>query len=267
MSTSSLRSPLLPLVLTFLLSAVAAACAGDAPHAIPTAPTADAGSDAAAVMLCPVVPAAVDPSALVDDFEHGGAGAPLIAGRSGAWYASHDATSDGIMVPDGLAAPEAIPGGRCGSRQALHITGSGFNDWGAVVALALHAAPNAAGVYEETPYDARARNYQGVSFFARVGETSVNTVRYAVSDQFARPEAGLCQIASNNCYSTYGIPLGSDLGTQWREFRIPWSGLSQLDFGVKGSDTGPDTTKIYDIQFTFPPHVVFDFWVDDMRFF
>ena len=264
-----LRFPSSPFLLALLIATVAPACAGDAPHPIVAAPTPDAGSptpDAGAVMVCPPVPAAVDPTALVDDFEHAGSGVPLIAGRSGAWYASHDATN-GIMQPDGLAMPEVIPGGRCASRQALHVTGSGFSDWGAVVALAMHSAPNSAGVYEEQPYDARARNYQGVSFFARVGETSVNTVRYAVSDQFARPEAGLCKLADNNCYSTYGIPLGSELGTQWREFRIPWTGLSQLDFGVKGGDTGPDTTKIYDIQFTFPPRVVFDLWIDDVRFF
>jgi hypothetical protein len=250
------------LVFSVLLAA-GLGCTDDHPSPIVITPTPDAGS----AMVCSPGAIVVDPTALLDDFEHvGSSGAPLIAGRSGGWYASHDTTKDGIMQPNGDAAPEAISGGRCDSRHALHVTGSGFNDWGAVISLAMHWGPNASGVYEEQPYDMRARNYQGLTFFARVGDTSINTVRFAVADQFARPEAGLCKLAENTCYSTYGVVLSRYLDTTWKEFRIPWTGLTQQDFGIKGGDTGPDPSKIYDIQFTLPPGVVFDLWVDDIRF-
>jgi hypothetical protein len=262
-------APAILWILLILLVTGATGCGDD--RANPNTPNPDAATptpDGGPVVTCPAEPSAIDPTALLDDFEHtGSSGAPLIAGRSGGWYASNDMTMEGIMQPLGDAMPEAIPGGRCGSRHAVHVTGSGFSDWGAVLSLAMHWGPNASGVYEEQPYDMRARNYQGVSFFARVGETSVNNIRYAVSDQFARPEAGLCNLADNSCYSTYGIVLNRDLDTQWKEFRIPWVGLTQEDFGIKGGDAGPDPSKIYDIQFTFPPRVVFDLWVDDVRFY
>jgi hypothetical protein len=122
-------------------------------------------------------------------------------------------------------------------------------------------------VYEEQPYDAQVRGYKGISFFARVGDTSTTAIRFAVSDQFARPEAGLCNLADNTCYSTYGIVLSHDLGTEWTQFQIPWTGLTQQDFGIKGGEAGPDASKLYDVQFTFPNRAVFDLWVDDIRFF
>jgi hypothetical protein len=249
-----------------LLATLSLACGASA---VPSTVT-DAGStaDVTPAMVCPPESSSVvDPTALLDDFEHTASGAPLISGRSGGWYASNDMTPGGIMQPNGDAAPELIPGGRCGSKHALHVTGSGFTEWGAVLALAMHWGPNASGVFEELPYDTAARGYKGISFFARVGETSTNFVRFAVSDQFARPEAGLCKVDDKTCYDTFGIVLNRDLGTTWKEFQIPWTGLSQLDFGVKGGLVGPDATKIYDIQFTFPNRAVFDFWVDDIRFY
>ena len=96
-----------PFVL-LILATTALACTDDHPSPIVVSPTPDAGS----AMVCSPE-AVVDPTALLDDFEHvGSSGAPLIAGRSGGWYASHDTTKDGIMQPNGDAAPEAIPGGR-----------------------------------------------------------------------------------------------------------------------------------------------------------
>jgi hypothetical protein len=211
----------------------------------------------------------VDPSALLDDFEDTDAEMPLIAGRMGGWFASGDGTATAILQPSGAAAPEPIPGGRCGSRRALHVTGAGFNDWGSLVGVAMHYGANSAGTYEELPYDARARGYQGLTFFARIGDTSTATVRFAVSDQYARPEAGLCILNGstlNGCYDTFGIELTRELTTQWKEFRIPWTGMSQRNFGLQGG-LAPDVSKLYDISFTFPGGVIFDLWVDDIRFY
>lgn len=252
-----------------VLATLHLACSDDRAAPIPAVtPASDAAADTGgASTACPSAAVAVDPSALLDDFEHAGSVAPLISGRSGGWYASNDMSPGGIMEPNGDAMPEAIPGGRCGSRHALHVTGSGFNVWGAVISVALHWAPNASGVYEEQPYDAQVRGYKGISFFARVGDTSTTAIRFAVSDQFARPEAGLCNLADNTCYSTYGIVLSHDLGTEWTQFQIPWTGLTQQDFGIKGGEAGPDASKLYDVQFTFPNRAVFDLWVDDIRFF
>jgi len=173
------------------------------------------------------------------------------------------------MDPLGPALPEVILGGRCGSHKALNVTGSGFLDWGSQVEGTMHYGANDAGVSEELPYDAAARGYQGVHFFARVGDTSTTMVRFAVSDEYARPEAGLCDVngtQGTQCYDTFGTTLSEALTTDWREFRIPWTGLAQQNFGLPGG-TAPDVSKLYNMQFTFPARVVFDLWVDDISFY
>ena len=248
--------------------AVAAAGCGDN-RATPTGGT-DGGGDAGAMEPgCAADTGPIDPTLLIDDFEHAGANLPQIAGRIGSWYASGDATMGALLQPMGLAAPELIPGGRCGSHKALHITGSGFLDWGSQVEVTMHYGANDAGISGELPYDAAARGYQGVHFFARVGDTSTTMVRFAVADEYARPEAGICDIngsAGTGCYDTFGTMLSAALTTDWREFRIPWTGLAQQNFGVQGG-VAPDVSKLYDMQFTFPARVVFDLWVDDISFY
>jgi hypothetical protein len=252
--------------MTVLFAGLAGAAVGCGDN---RATPADGGDGSALAPSCPSDPGPLDPTLLIDDFEHSSANLPLIAGRIGSWYAAGDMTAGAIMQPLGLATPELIPGGRCGSRKALHVTGSGFLDWGAQVEGTMHFGANAAGNSEELPYDAAARGYQGVHFFARVGDTSTTMVRFAVSDEYARPEAGLCAVngtQGDQCYDTFGTTLSEALTTDWREFRIPFSGLAQQTFGLPGG-IAPDTSKLYDMQFTFPAHVVFDLWVDDVSFY
>ena len=211
----------------------------------------------------------IDPTLLIDDFEHAGANLPLIAGRIGSWYAAGDATAGAIMQPIGAGVVRADPRRSLRQPQGAALTGSGFLDWGSQVEGTMHYGANDAGVSEELPYDAAARGYQGVRFFARVGDTSTTMVRFAVSDEYARPEAGLCDVngsVGTQCYDTFGTTLAQALTTEWREFRIPWTGLAQQAFGVPGG-VAPDVSKLYNIQFTFPARVVFDLWVDDISFY
>ena len=271
MSTLPSHIGLVTLAFSLMLVAAAPGCSDDRP-ALRDGSISDvsAPADASGPMSgCPAVTGPIDPTMLIDDFEHATSAAPLIAGRAGIWWASGDPTPTAIMQPFGDAPPELLPGGRCGSLRALHVTGSGFLDWGSQVVLSLHEGQNASGVFEEQPYDARARGYQGISFLARVGSTSITTVRFAVSDEYARPEAGLCVpngTQANNCYDTFGVPLDAVLTTDWKEIQIPFSGLAQRNFGLQGGAL-PDTAKLYDVGFTFPGKVIFDFWVDDIRFY
>jgi len=107
------------------------------------------GNDAAATspsISCGDPNQPIDPTALIDDMEDGNFMAAMIGGRSGSWWAGGDATPGASMQPDGNAPPEPIPGGRCGSHYAMHVTGNGFNDWGATLSVSFKFGTNDAGV-------------------------------------------------------------------------------------------------------------------------
>ncbi len=74
-------------------------------------PVGDAGGGDADAMAaaCPGDMGPIDPTLLIDDFEHGSANLPLIAGRVGSWYAAGDATMGAIMQPLGSASARADP--------------------------------------------------------------------------------------------------------------------------------------------------------------
>src|ERR1044071_4923809 len=75
---------------------------------------------------------AIDPTALIDDMEAPAFATVMEGGRNGAWWAGGDpmSTAAGAAIqPDGDADAESIPGGRCGSKYAEHVTGHGFSMW------------------------------------------------------------------------------------------------------------------------------------------
>src|SRR5262245_42507485 len=145
----------------------------------------DGGPDVA-TLYCGDPNAAIDPTAAVDDMEDTDF---IILNRSGAWWAGGD-TTGGTIVPDGNADPEPIQGGRCGSTYATHVTGQGFTDWGAVLSMSLRYGSEDGGAPGLLPFDAHYRN--GVTFWARIGDTSTNQVRFSIGDRNSRPEAGVC---------------------------------------------------------------------------
>lgn len=95
------------------------------------------GSEAADKHEEPVDPCAnvvaIDPTSLIDDFEDQDANLPMVAGRSGSWWAADDATAGAVFEPQGDVNPELLPEARCASRFALRVSGSGFTDWGAMI--------------------------------------------------------------------------------------------------------------------------------------
>jgi hypothetical protein len=207
----------------------------------------------------------VDPTALIDDME---ATAPAIlmeGGRNGAWWAGGDAVSPGAsIVPSGDASAEAIPGGRCGSLHAMHVTGQGFTSW-AQVSVSMRYGAIDGGTQGLLPYDAHIRT--GLTFWARIGDTSAAQVRLGVSDKYSRPEGGICDAtsaATTACYDLFGVDL-KPLGTTWTQYQIPFGGLGQRGFGLP--EPALDTSSIYTIEFDFYPNEIFDFWIDDISFY
>jgi hypothetical protein len=241
---------------------------GDNPRSIDAGddhPSPNDLADAASSPACPAVTGPIDPSALIDDFEDGDAAIAPLAGRTGSWYAEGDSTANAVIDPAGTAAPETIPGGRCGSTRALHVKGSGFADWGSEVSAPLRYGTNDAGVAGYLPWNGG--DYQGVTFFARVDDGASARVWIGFSDERARPEAGICVDggpAGQGCYDAFGADL-QQLSTEWRMYRIAFADLSQRHFGVAGSAL--DRSNLYDIEFVFPARVNFGFWVDDIQLY
>jgi hypothetical protein len=222
----------------------------------------------AGAINCPTSSGPIDPTAMIDDMESGGdPDIPMTAGRSGSWWAGGDSVSPSATItPNGNAPAVAIPnGGRCGSLHAMRVSGQGFTSW-AVLSVSMRWGADGDGGMGLLPYDVHSRN--GVTFWARIGDTSAPDVRFAVSDKYSRPEGGICDVTVTNgataCYDTLGIDLPK-LGTSWQQYQIPFEGLTQRNFGLPRSSV--DTTAIYTIEFQFNVGEIFDFWVDDIAFY
>ena len=176
--------------------------------------------------------APIDPTALIDDMETPDYMTVRAAGRAGGWWAGGDPTSPGASItPNGDAPAEPIPGGRCGSLHAMHVTGQGFTVW-AVLSVSMGWGSVDGGAPGLLPYDDDFRT--GLTFWARIGDTSSNKVRFAVSDKYSRPEGGFCVDGGSMdvaCYDTFGVDL-TQLDTTWTQYRIPFGGLTQRNFGL-----------------------------------
>lgn len=227
-----------------------------------------AGSSAPATANCGDTSGPVDPTALIDNMEAGGYAILMEGGRNGTWWAGGDAVSPGSNIqPNGNASSEVIPGGgRCGSLRAMHVTGEGFTSWAQLSASMRYGVVDG-GASGLLPYDAHIRS--GVTFWARIGDTSANKVRLSVSDKYSRPEGGICDasVSTGNtaCYDTFGVDL-LPLTQTWTQYRVPFGGLGQRNFGLP-EPLGLDTSSIYTIQFDFYTNEVFDFWLDDISFY
>jgi hypothetical protein len=211
---------------------------------------------------------AVDPTAVIDDMESPAPATLLGASVGGEWWAGGDDASKATgakITPDGDAPAELIPGGRCASKYAVHITGQGFQEW-SVVSASFGWGSVDGGPPQLLPYDAHAR--LGLTFWARIGDTSSAEVRLNVPDAYSSDAGGICdKVATSGdtqCYDHFGVTLAG-LDVTWKQYRIPFSGLSQQMFGLPRAAL--DTTRLYSVDFLFPLGSVFDFWVDDIAFY
>lgn len=202
----------------------------------------------------------IDPTAIIDNMEDGD---PLIAqvlDRNGSWWVTGDPTPEGMVTPPSNAAPlpERILGGRCDSQRAIRVTGQGFKEWGAVVSAGMG--------YDTKSTATDASTFEGVMFWARVGETNSSKIRVQFQDSQTYPEGGICNPvpgSSDECYNGFGTELPID--TKWRLFKLVFSRMTQRDFGYRGA--GLDTSQIYTIEWNLDANSVFDLWVDDVWFY
>jgi hypothetical protein len=209
---------------------------------------------------------------MIADFEMGSADINSAPGRKGSFYTYNDLTPAGVEVPpmNSMVTPVEIPGDRCTSKFALHISAKGFTSWGAGfgsdIAYGLDGTAADSGASPRGSYDASA--YTGITFWARSEPGSKPGLRLNVPDQNSAPEGGKCVVDMTNmdpnrCYDDFGETIG--ITTSWDFFKLPFAEMKQRDFGFKA--TAIDAAHLYGMQFQAPAGVDFDVWIDDIAFY
>jgi len=209
---------------------------------------------------------------VIADFEMASGKINDARGRNGSFFTYNDATPAGVQAPPaGDASPVEIPGGRCTSKWALHVSAKSFTTWGAGFGtdLAYGIAADGGtlvvdGGSSRGTYDAS--TYTGISFWARVEPGSKPGLRLNVADSTTAPEGGKCvnvDTSPDRCFDDFGQSLG--ITSTWDYFKIPFSAMTQRGFGLKG--TSIDKAHLYGIQFQAPASVDYDVWLDDLAFY
>ncbi len=156
---------------------------------------------------------------------------------------------------------ELIPGGRCGSRYALHVTTQQFFDWGGLVGFKFAS-------------ELDARGYEGVAFWGRVAWGTRSTVRVAALDPetdatFIDPELGEARCEEDNTldefaeacdpYGAYAVMNGN-----WKFFVIPFSEMRQRGFGHIAPLLDQSALRQISVEYGLG---AWDFWIDDLAFY
>ena len=203
------------------------------------------GSEALACMGGSTTPVTSGGPLVLDAFEDGDrlfrAGA-----IHGDWYLVSDGTA-GVLNP---ATDEALvpvsPGAR-ESKGALHVSGSGFSDWGGGVQGSLNLEACYVDVAAQT----------GISFYAR----GTGTVLFSVATHGTIPMAdgGACV---GNCYDNFALSF--TLTSAWKPYQLPWSMLRQAGWGTV-TTFQPKQAKY--LQFSFAAGSSMDLYLDDLSLY
>ncbi len=188
----------------------------------------------------------------IDDLEDGDNAICRSNGRQGAWHIYSDGTSTDL-TPEPTFKPTPIPNAERGaSRYAAHMKGSGFTDWGALMAVDL----NTEGVHRDT-YDA---SFTGAITFWMKSNVPV-TVNFVTPDTVQPANGGDCvdTATAHNCDNHFAFQITAPSPT-WTQFRVPYPALHQ-----SGSATWKPR-ELYGMEFKVGPGVPFDVWVDDLAF-
>ena len=157
-----------------------------------------------------------------------------------------DGSQGGSMTPAPGSSFAAEPS-TDGDGKALHLTGSGFGNWGAGIGRTFSA-----------PIDCKGRSV-GLRFRAK-GNGPI-TVAAPVSAVVPASEGGSCTAAEacNNSHET-----SVQLTSGWTTYEVLWSELNQVEGW--GLPVTFDPKSVVEILFAARPEAMpFDFWVDDLE--
>ena len=176
-------------------------------------------------------------------------------GRGGTWFAYDDGT-DGVRDPDINTLPATVletPRGK--STQAVHLSGSGFTDWGGGMGINLTPASPS----DVTFYDVS--KYSGVKFWAR----GQGQMQFQVQQPSTR---GADQEFPGECVEQFGAACEDhysaepiELTSEWKEYELRWAELAQRGYGMPV----PFDYRVFSVEFHFFGAQDFDFWIDDLR--
>ena len=186
----------------------------------------------------------------IEDAEDGDGQIQTVAGRGGYAYTYADEKGTTVAPTGESFAP--ADGGANGSAHALRMSGK----------VAAGEDPYAGlGMSFRDPkavYDGS--RYAGVSFYAKVGQSSVRRVRFRVSDVNTDPIGKVCK----DCYNDFGVEL--ELTPEWKHYAIPFSALAQEPEWGSPRPAEVETAKLVGVSWQVATPGVFDLWVDDVAF-
>lgn len=196
----------------------------------------------------------------IDDFEDQDQFILRLSMRNGPWYVVADATTTGTLGPTMTIGPLATADLRAGSTgtAALHLTASGFADWGAGV-----GADMVNQMAKKTPYDVSA--YRAVRFYAKIASGATSTVKLLFPNIYSDADGGKCSDldSTKRCGDHFAKSV-SGLKTTWDVYEVKFSDLTQQGFGLP--QTSFDPKVVYSVQFTLANKLPIDLWIDDVTF-
>jgi hypothetical protein len=204
---------------------------------------------------------------VLDDLDDGNAGIPEIGGRTGSWFSYNDESADTqVPSPDGEFTP--AEGGAEGTAYYARTTGDSFTVWGAGFGFDLNNTGEGGpeGVGEKKPHDASA--HQGIRFLAkgnvplRVGILVSAVVEVQYGGGCTPPATPPADGELVDCGDSHGKSIS--LTDSWKEYKIPFEGLQQADWGLV-ADFDPAT--ITSIHFDIEQGLTFDVGIDRLGFY
>jgi hypothetical protein len=170
--------------------------------------------------------------ALIDNFENGS-----LTG----WYEYKDSTASASLAPLAIASP-----GANGTSKAIHLSGSGFQGFGAGLGLMMVCT------------DASA--FQGITFWAKGTSGTSNDIALQVAIPATQAVADLGDCTSK-CYDHPSKKVL--LTSSWQQYSVKFTDLAQAGFGNPASYAG----IIMALNWVSIEGPSLDFQVDEISFF
>lgn len=183
-------------------------------------------------------------SPVIDDFETDSARTLFDDGRGGWWFQYDDGTG-GKLVREEIRDDSRV----------LHLTASGFTDWGAGFGATLVPVTTRTRV---CGYDASI--HSGIRFRAR-GRGRMRLVLLSL-DNVPQVNGGHCARDEHDCYDGPGVSV--PLSEQWQTYELPFCTLIPEGWG--GNHAGLNSAELTSIQFRIDAWQDFEFWMDDLAF-